>query len=244
VDVNLVVYGIFLILASFLYDFLSQTIDILRSHLQRSLKHRENGMEGSRMEKMFVNVFAHSRILKSLTILILAFVIVVDMLIIILVINVMDDASLEERARIIRLMVLLLLSSVAGFPLFYFMHRYLRDQWIKIDDQGIAYNSWAKKISASWDEVTGVSVASRGRYGQALRDKALRIDTRKGQIYALPTFVDKSMPIPQMKLSISNRKLSYPGGKIREINIQDCDICAELRNHIPDRLNASLGRQA
>ena len=147
--------------------------------------------KGVRMEKIFVNAFAYSKTLKSLIILILAFVVIVDVLVIALVMKVIDDASPEERAKIIRLVVLMLLSSVAGFILFYLMRRYFRDQWIKIDDQGIRYNAWAMKISASWNEVTIVSVVSRGKYGQALRNKALRIDTEKSRIYALPIFVDK-----------------------------------------------------
>jgi len=194
------------------------------------------------MEKIFVNAFAYSKTLKSLIILILAFVVIVDILVIALVMKVIDDASPEDRAKIIRLLVLMLLSSIAGFILFYLMRRYFRDQWIKTDDQGIKYNAWAMKISASWDEVTGVSVVSRGKYGQALRDKAFRIDTEKSRIYALPIFVDKSMPIPQVKLGISSRKLSYPDGRIKEINIQDSDICAELRKHIPDLIDASLAQ--
>jgi len=194
------------------------------------------------MEKIFVNAFAYSKILKSLIILILAFVVIVDILVIALVMRVMDDASPEERAKIIRLLVLMLLSSIAGFILFYLMRRYFRDQWIKIDDQGIKYNTWFMKISASWDEVTGVSVVSRGKYGQALRNKAFRIDTEKNRIYALPIFVDKSMPIPQVKLGISSRKLSYPDGRIKEINIQNSDICTELRKHIPDLIDASLAQ--
>lgn len=192
------------------------------------------------MEKKFVNALAYSKVLRLLTIFVLVAVIAIDMLVIAMVAEVIGYTSPEERAKIIRLLVLLLLSSASGFPVLYLIHRSLRDQWITIGEQGIAYNSWAKKISASWDEVTKVSVVSRGRYGQASRTKGLRIDSKAGKIYALPTFVDESMPIPQMKFGISSQKFCYPNGRIKEIKIQNSDICAELQNHIPDLLNAAL----
>ena len=130
------------------------------------------------MEKTFVNVLAYSRLLRLVIIFALAFVVTVDVIVITLVIKVVGYASLEERTKIIRLVILLLLSSAAGFSLFYLIHGSLRNQWIRTDDTGITYNSWAKKISASWDEVTSVSVVPPGRY------QALRIETKKGKFYA------------------------------------------------------------
>jgi hypothetical protein len=196
------------------------------------------------MEKTFVNALAYSRIAKLLIILVLTIVVVVDVLAITLVVNAINYASAEQRIRIIGLLTLLLLSSASGFPILYLMHRSLRDQWIRTDDRGITYNSWAKKISATWDEVTGVSVVSRGRYGQALRNRALCIDTKKGRFYAPSTFVDKSMPIPQLKLGVSSQRFSYPDGRTKEVNIRNSDIYMELRNYIPELLNSSLERQA
>ena len=193
------------------------------------------------MEKTFVNVLAHSRALKLLTVLVLTSIVVIDALAIALVVRAVDYASPENRARMIWMLVLLLISSAPGFPVLYLIRRALLDHWMKTDDRGIAYNSWAKKVSVSWDEVTGVSIVSRGRYGQALRSKALRMDTAKGTFYALPTFVDKSMPIPQLKPGISTQRLSYPNGEIREINVQNSDIYLELQDRIPDLLETSLG---
>lgn len=192
--------------------------------------------------KTFVNALAYSRILKLLIIFVLTVIVVVDVLVIALVVNVISYASPEQRVRIICLVVLLLLSSASGVPVFYLIHRSLRDQWIRTDDQGITYNSWAKKVSVSWDEVTGVSVVSRGRYGQALRNKVLRIDTKKGRFYASPMLADKSMPIPQLKLGVSSQRFSYPDGRTKEVNIQNSDIYMELQKYIPDLLNASLER--
>jgi len=179
------------------------------------------------MEKTFVNVLAYSRILKLLTIFVLAFVAVADALIIALVIKVIDFASPEEQVKVTRLLALFLFSSVAGFLLFYLLHRGLRDQWIRTDERGITYNSLTRKISASWDEVTGVSVVSRGRYGQALR-----VNTRKGRFYVLPVFVDKSMPIPKLKIGVSSRRLSYPNGRMKELDIKSNDVYVELKNYI------------
>ncbi|MFC1715349.1 hypothetical protein ACFL6S_16895 [Candidatus Poribacteria bacterium] len=192
------------------------------------------------MEKTFVNALAYSRLLKSVIIVVLVFVVVVDIYIISLVMKVIGHATPEERTKIISLLVLLLLSSAAGFPFFYLIHRSFRKQWIKINDEGITYNSWSRKISASWDEVIGASVVSRGRYGQALRTKGLRIDTKKGKIYALPIFVDSSMPIPQLKMGISSQRLLYPDGRIELVDLETSDICTELRNHIPELLNMPL----
>ncbi len=187
------------------------------------------------MEKTFVNVLAHSKVLKLLIILILAFVVVADVLVITFIVSLIDYASPEQRAKITRLMALLIISSVAGFPLLYFVRRSLRDQWVKTNDTGITYNSWTKKMSARWSEVTKISVVPRGRY------RVLRIDTKKGRFHISPLFVDKSMPIPKLKPGISSQKLSYPGGRIKEVNnIQDSDIYIELQNYIPDLLNASL----
>ena len=192
------------------------------------------------MEKTFVNALAYSRILKFVIIFVLAFVVIVDILVIALVIKVIGYASSEERTRIVRLLALLHISSAMGFPLFYFLHRSLRNQWIRIGDSGITYNSWSRKVSAAWDEVAGVSVISRGKYGQASRGGVLRIDTKRGGIYALPIFVDKSMPIPQLRFGISSWKLSYPDGRIREVSIKNSDIYMELRNYVPDLFSASL----
>lgn len=180
------------------------------------------------MEKTFVNALAYSRILKLLTIFVLSFVVLADALIMALVVKVIDFASPEERTRITWLLALFLFSSAAGFPLFYFLHRSLRDQWIKTEDRGITYNSLTRKISASWDEVTGVSVVSRGRHSQALR-----IDTRRGRFYVLPVFVDKSIPIPKLKIGVSSRRLSYPNGRMKELDIESSDVYMELRNYIP-----------
>lgn len=195
------------------------------------------------MGKTFVNALAYSKLLKLSMIFALTAVIVIDIFVIALVVKVISYASPEQRARIIFLLVLMLLSSALGFPLFYIIYRSLRDQWIKTDDRGITYNSWVKKISASWDEVTGVSAVSRGGYGQALPAKSLRIDTKKGRIYAVPFLVDKSMPIPKLKLGLSSQRLSYPDGKTKEMSIQNSDIYMELQKHIPDLLNAFLERQ-
>jgi len=195
------------------------------------------------MEKTFVNALGYSRILRYLIIFVLVAIIVIDAFVIALVMKVIDYASPAERSRIILLVALLFLSSAAGFPLFYFAQRSLRDQWIKIDDQGITYNSWSKKISASWEQVTGVSIASRGRYGQALRHKALCIDTRKGKIYALPIFVDKSTPIPQLKYGMASKKLSYPDGRTKQIDTQNSDVYVELMNYIPNLLKALQDQQ-
>ncbi len=192
------------------------------------------------MEKTFVNALAYSRVLRFLIIFVLVSIIVIDVFVIALVARVIDHASPEQRSRITFLMILLLLSSSTGFLLFYLTRRNLRDQWIKTDKRGIIYNSWSKKISASWDEVTGVSIASRGRYGQALRHKALRIETKSGTIYALPIFVDKSMPIPQLKFGMASQKLSYPGGKVKKIDVRDCDVHKELKNYIPDLFDESI----
>ena len=192
------------------------------------------------MEKTFVNALAYSRILRFLIIFVLVSIIVIDAFVIALVAKSIDYASPEQRSRITLLMILLLLSSSIGFLLFYLTRRELRDQLIKTDERGIVYNSWSKKISASWDEVLGVSIASRGRYDQALRHKALRIDTKNGTIYALPIFVDKSMPIPQLKFGMLSQKLSYPGGKVKKIDVGDCDVHKELKNHIPDLLDESI----
>ena len=191
------------------------------------------------MEKTFVNALAYSRILKLMIIAALVFIVMVDALVISLVLKVIDQATPEERTKVIPLVVLMLFSSAAGFPFFYFIHRTLREQWISIGDAGIRYNSLGKKISASWDEVTGVSIVSRGRFGQALRTKGLRIDTKNGKIYALPVFVHKSMPIPQLKPGMSSQKLVYPDGKIKKIDVETSDIYMELQNHIPELLNAS-----
>ena len=180
------------------------------------------------MEKTFVNALAYSRILKLLTIFVLAFVVVADALIIALVVKVIDFASPEERTKVTRLLALFLFSSATGFPLFYLLHRSLRDQCIKTDDRGITYNSLTRKISASWDEVGGVSVVSRGRHGQALR-----VDTRKGRFYVLPVFVDKSMPMPKLKIGLSSRRLSYPNGRMKELDIKSNDVYVELKNYIP-----------
>ena len=191
------------------------------------------------MERTFVNALAYSRLLKSVMIVVLVFAVVVDIYIISLVMKVIDHATPEERTKIISLLAILLLSSAAGFPFFYLIHRSLRKQWIRIDDEGITYNSWSRKTSASWDEVTAVSVVSRGKYGQALRTKGLRIDTEKGMIYALPIFVDSSMPIPQLKMGISSQRLLYPDGRIKVVDLETSDIYTELRNHIPELLNIS-----
>ncbi len=128
------------------------------------------------MEKTFVNALAYSRILKLLIIFVPSFVVVADALIIAVLIKVMDFASPEERVKITWLLAFFLLSSAAAFPLFYLLHRSLREHWIKTDDRGIMYNSLTRKISASWDEVTDVSVVSRGRHSQASR-----VDTRRGR---------------------------------------------------------------
>ena len=167
---------------------------------------------------MFVNALAYSRILKSIMIATLAFIVIVDISLGSLVLKVADHAAPEERTKIIGLLALLLLSSAIGFPLFYLIHRSFKKHWIKTDDQGITYNSWGRKVSASWDDVTGVSIVSRGRYAQALRTKGLRIDTKKGKIYALPIFVDNAMPIPQLKMAIFAQKLLYPDGRIRIVD--------------------------
>ena len=87
--------------------------------------------------------------------------------------------------------------------------------------------------------VIGVSIVSRGRYGQALRAKGLRIDTKNGKIYALPIFVDSAMPSPQQKMSISTQKLLYPDGRTRIVDAESCDIYMELQNYIPELLNVS-----
>ena len=191
------------------------------------------------MGKTFVNALAYSRTLRILIILILITIVLIDVVVIALVVKLISYASPEHRTRIIFLLSLLLLSSASGFPVFYLIYRSLRDQWVRTDDRGITYNSWAKKVSASWDEVTGVSVVSRGRYGQVFRNKALRINTRKGRFYIPPIFVDKSMPIPQLKLGMSSQRFSYPGGRTKEINIQNSDVYTELQNYVPDLLNAS-----
>ena len=190
------------------------------------------------MEKMFVNALAYSKILKWVMVIALIFILMIDMLFISLVVKVIDSATPEERTKIIWLAVLLILSSAAGFPIFYFVRRSLREQWIGIGEQGIRYNSPGKKIAASWDQVVSVSIVSRGRFGQALRTKGLRIDTKNGQIYALPIFVDKSAPIPQLKMGISSQKLLYPDGRTREMNAETSDVYMELQNHIPELFNA------
>jgi len=188
------------------------------------------------MEKIFVNALAYSRVLKSLMIAVLIFVVIMDIALTALVMKVIGYATPEERTKLITLTVLLLLSSAIGFLLFYFIRRSIREQWIKTGEQGIAYGSWAKKVSASWDDVTGVSIVSRGRYGQALRAKGLRIDTNSGKIYALPTFVDKSLPIPQLKMSLSSQKLLYPDGTLKKVDVKTCDVYMELQNYIPELL--------
>lgn len=180
------------------------------------------------MGKTFVNALAYSRILTLLTVFVLSFVVLADALIIALVIKAMDSASPEERAKITWLLALFLFSSAAGFALLYLLHRSLRDQWIRTDDRGITYKSLSRKISASWDEVTGVSVVSRGRHGGALR-----VDTRKGRFYVLPVFVDKSMPIPRLKIGVSSQRLSYPNGRMKELDIKSSDVYVELKNYIP-----------
>jgi len=191
------------------------------------------------MEKTFVNALAYSKILKYLIIATLVFIAIVDISLVSLVVKIIGYATPEARTRITGLVALLLLSSAMGFPFFYLTHRSLKKHWIKTDDQGITYNSWGRKISASWDEVTGVSIVSRGRYGQALRTKGLRIDTKKGKIYALPIFVDSAMPIPQLKMGISAQKLLYPDGRIRVVDAESSDIYMELQNYVPELLNAS-----
>ena len=196
------------------------------------------------MEKTFVNALAYSRILKLMIIATLVFIVIVDVLIISLVVKVIDHATPEERTRLIRLVVLMIFSSAAGFPLFYFVHRYLREQWISIGDAGIRYNSLGKKIAAAWDEITGVSIVSRGRFGQALRTKGLRIDTKNGKIYALPIFVHKSTPIPQLKPGISSQKLVYPDGKVKKLDVETSDIYMELKNYVPELLNVISERRA
>jgi hypothetical protein len=194
-------------------------------------------MGAVKREKTFINTLAYSRILKYLMIFILSIIIIIDVLVIALVINLIEYAPPEKRSGIILRVILLMVATVAGLPLFYFVRRNLRDQWIKINDEGLKYNSWTTKISTPWNEVTGVSIVSRGRYGQALRTKALRIDTRYGSIYALPIFVDKSMPIPELKFGMLSRKLSYPNGRTKEISVQDSDIYKELKNYIPNLLD-------
>ena len=196
------------------------------------------------MEKTFVNALAYSRILKWVMIAALVFIVVVDALVISLVMKVIDQATPEERTKVIRLVVLMLFSSAAGFPLFYFVHRTLREQWISIGDAGIRYNSLGRKVSASWDEVTGVSIVSRGRFGQALRTKGLRVNTKNGKIYALPTFVDKSMPIPQLKPGISSQRLVYPDGKVKRLEVETSDIYMGLKNYVPELLNVVSERRA
>ena len=195
------------------------------------------------MEKTFVNALAYSRILRSVMIATLILVVIVDIYLISRVVKVIDHATSEERTRIISLLAILLLNSAAGFPFFYLIHRGLRRQSIRTDDQGITYSSWGRKISASWDEVTSVSIVSRGGYGQALRTKGLRIDTRKGKIYALPIFVDSSMPIPQLRMGISSRELLYPDGRVKVVEVEASDIYTELQNYIPELLNVSPKRQ-
>lgn len=196
------------------------------------------------MEKTFVNALAYSKILKYFIIATLIFIAIVDISLVSLVVKAIGHAAPEERTRIMGLLAVLLLSSAVGFPFFYLMYRSLKKHWIKTDHQGITYNSWGKKISASWDEVTGVSIVSRGRYGQALRAKGLRIDTKKGKIYALPIFVDSAMPIPQLKMGISTQKLLYPDGKIRIADAKSCDIYMELQNYIPELLNIPPDRNS
>lgn len=188
------------------------------------------------MEKIFINALAYSKILKSMMIITLFFIVAVDVMCIALVMRVINEATPEERTKIIALTQILILSGAMGFPLFYLIRRSLREQWIKIGDDGIMYNSWAKKISASWDEVKGVSIVSRGRYGQALRAKGLCIDTKNGKIYALPSFVDNSKPIPQLKMGMSSQRLVYPDGVIKEASVETSDIYVELQNYIPEFL--------
>ena len=189
------------------------------------------------MEKTFVNALAYSKALRSVMIVVLILVVVIDIFTTSLVIKTINHATPAERARIIDLLTILLLSSATSFPFFYLIHRSLRKQWIKIDDVGITYNSWGRKISASWNEVTGASIVSRGRYGQALRTKGLRIDTENGRIYALPIFVDSSMPIPQLKMGISSQRLLYPDGRAKTIEVKTSDIYTELQNYIPHLLD-------
>ena len=196
------------------------------------------------MEKTFVNPLAYSRILKLVMIGALIFVVIVDVLVVFLLVKVSDYATPEERERLLWLVVPLLLSSVTGFPLFYFIHRTIREQWIETSDQGIRYNSLGKKLSASWAEVISVSIVSRGRYGQALRTKGLLIDTSKGKIYALPTFVDKSEPIPQLRMGISSQRLLYPNGRTRKVDVETSDVYAELQNYVPELFGVSSGQQA
>jgi hypothetical protein len=37
---------------------------------------------------------------------------------------------------------------------------------------------------------------------------------------ATPIFVDKSMPIPKLKIGVSSRRLSYPNGRVRDLDIK------------------------
>ena len=191
------------------------------------------------MEKTFVNVLAYSRTLKAFMIGILVFAVFSDAIVISLVVKVIDQATPDERTKIIGLLAVLLSSTCLGFPLLYLLHQSLRKHWIRTDEQGITYNFWGRNISASWEQVNNVSIVSRGRHGQALRTKGLRIDTKNGIIYALPILVDKSSPIPQLTMGITSRNLRYPDGRIRKIGVETSDIYLELQNYIPELLKDS-----
>ena len=189
------------------------------------------------MQKTFVNALAYSRLLKLLMISVLVFVGVVDLSITYIIIKLIPYAAPEEKIRITQMLVVMLVASASGVPLFYFVHRSMKAQWLRIDQNGIEYYTWTKKISVSWNEIKDIFIVPRGR-----NITALRIKTPEGNFYISPMFVDKSKPIPQVKLRLSGLKLVYPPDELRSLDIQKNEVFAEVRNYLPDLVEAAVQR--
>jgi len=188
------------------------------------------------MEKTYINSLAYSKAFKLLIILIPAALVIIDAFMFALILNVLNYAMPDEKAKLSNLFFILVLSSISGFIIFYILYRSLHSYWIKIGESGITYNSLSKKIHATWDEVSDVSIVLRGSFGQRLINKSLRITTKKGRFYISPTFVDKSQPIPQLKFSMRSQWFVYPNGIKKELNINNSDIYTELKNYIPEKI--------